>query len=120
MSVMAALQSYGRPFFGRAAKMIVQPVCLADVTVMTGLEAEAVSSGERTFTAIASQTGGSSPLPSGTRSPLLNTLLAKRTLATDLPLSMKPDSRNKRYRTDGLPLAAHWGQDDLVRAWLPR
>lgn len=171
MSVMEALQSHGRPFFGRAAKMIVQPVRLADVQVMTGLEAvdavdallitggfpeivrawrpgmsradflresvanplspllmagelsllgefpeathsravlEAVGSGERTFTAIASQAGGASPLPSGTLSPLLNTLLAKRALAADLPLSTKPDSRNKRYRV----------ADPYLRFWL--
>jgi AAA+ ATPase superfamily predicted ATPase len=171
MSVMEALQSYGRPFFGRAAKMTVQPVHLADVQVMTGLEAvdavdallitggfpeivqvwrpgmsrtdflresvanplspllvagelsllgefpgashsravlEAVGSGERTFTAIATQAGGAGPLPSGTLSPLLNTLLTKRALATDLPLSTKPDSKNKRYRV----------ADPYLRFWL--
>ena len=31
MSGMEAPQAHGRPFFGRAAKMIVQPVHLADV-----------------------------------------------------------------------------------------
>jgi hypothetical protein len=67
-----------------------------------------VGSGERTFTAIASQAGGASPLPSGTLSPLLNTLLAKRALAADLPLSTKPDSRNKRYRV----------ADPYLRFWL--
>lgn len=171
MSVMEALRSYGRPFFGRAAKMTVQPVHLADVAAMTGLEAadavdallvtggfpeivqawrpgmnrtdflresvanplspllmageltllgefpeathsravlEAVGSGERTFTAIATQTGGAGPMPSGTLSPLLNTLLAKRALATDLPLSTKPDSKNKRYRV----------ADPYLRFWL--
>jgi uncharacterized protein len=34
---MEALQSYGRPFFGRAAKMTVNPLHLADVQAMTGL-----------------------------------------------------------------------------------
>ncbi|MGW1162668.1 hypothetical protein ACWD48_31610 [Streptomyces sp. NPDC002519] len=39
MSVMEALQSYGRPFFGRAAKMTVRPLHLGDVQAMTGLDA---------------------------------------------------------------------------------
>ncbi|WP_327168788.1 hypothetical protein [Streptomyces subrutilus] len=39
MSVMEALQSYGHPFFGRAAKMTVQPLHLADVQAMPGLDA---------------------------------------------------------------------------------
>jgi len=171
MSVMEALQSYGRPFFGRAVTMTVEPLHLADVQIMTNLEAadavdallitggfpeivhawrpgmnrtdflresvasplspllasgelsllgefpaasqsravlEAVGSGERTFTAIATQAGGANPLPSGTLSPLLNTLLAKRALAADLPLSTKPDSKNKRYRV----------ADPYLRFWL--
>jgi AAA+ ATPase superfamily predicted ATPase len=37
ISVMEKLQSYGRPFFGRAAKMTVRPLHLADVAAMTGL-----------------------------------------------------------------------------------
>ncbi|MFF1816292.1 ATP-binding protein [Kribbella sp. NPDC058245] len=39
LSVMEALQSYGRPFFGRAAKMAIRPLHLADVQAMTGLSA---------------------------------------------------------------------------------
>ena len=39
ISVMEALQHYGRPFFGRAAKMTVNPLHLADVQAMTGLDA---------------------------------------------------------------------------------
>lgn len=171
LSVMEALQSYGRPFFGRAAKMTVQPLHLADVQAMTGLDAaeavdallitggfpeivqswrpgtspgdflreavsnplapllvagelsllgefpeashsrailEAVGSGERTFSTIAAQAGGVGALPSGTLSPLLNTLLAKRVLAADLPLSVKADSKNKRYRI----------ADPYLRFWL--
>ncbi len=171
MSVMEALQSYGRPFFGRAAKMTVQPLHLADVQAMTGLDAadavdallltggfpeivqswrpgmdrtdflceavanplspllvagelsllgefpeashsravlEAVGSGERTFSAIAAQAGGAGALPSGTLSPLLNTLQAKRILTADLPLSAKADSKNKRYRI----------ADPYLRFWL--
>ena len=170
-SVMEALQSYGRPFFGRAAKMTVHPLNLADVQAMTELDAagavdaqlitggfpeivqswrpgmgrtaflqasvanplspllvagelsllgefpeashsravlEAVGSGERTFSAIAAQAGGASALPSGTLSPLLATLQAKRVLAADLPLSAKPDSKNKRYRI----------ADPYLRFWL--
>lgn len=171
MSVMEALQSYGRPFFGRAAKMTVQPLNVADVQSMTGLDAadavdaslitggfpeivqswrpgmsrrdflresvanplspllaagelsllgefpqashsravlEAVGSGERTFGAIAAQAGGNGALPSGTLSPLLNALQTKRVVAVDLPLSVKPDSKNKRYRV----------ADPYLRFWL--
>lgn len=171
MSVMEALQTYGRPFFGRATKMTVQPLHLADVQAMTELDAaeavdallitggfpeivqswrpgmtrsafleeavanplsplfvagelsllgefpeastaravlEAVGSGERTFSTIASEAGGAEALPSGTLSPLLNTLLAKRVLATDLPLSTKPETKNKRYRI----------ADPYLRFWL--
>jgi hypothetical protein len=69
---------------------------------------EAVGSGERTFSAIAAQAGGAGALPSGTLSPLLNTLLTKRVLAADLPLSTKPDTKNKRYRI----------ADPYLRFWL--
>ncbi|MFJ5220767.1 ATP-binding protein [Streptomyces sp. NPDC088354] len=170
-SVMEALQSYGRPFFGRAAKMTVRPLNLADVQAMTGLDAagavdaqlitggfpeivqswrpgmgrtafleasvasplsplmvagelsllgefpeashsravlEAVGSGERTFSAIATRAGGAGALPSGTLSPLLATLQAKRVLAADLPLSVTRDGKNKRYRI----------ADPYLRFWL--
>ncbi|MBN3932595.1 AAA family ATPase [Streptomyces verrucosisporus] len=171
MSVMDALQSYERPFFGRATKTVVQPLNLADVGEMTGLDAadavdamlitggfpeivrawlpgtsrleflresvtnplspllvagelsllgefpetshsravlESVGSGERTFSAIAAQAGGSGALPAGTLSPLLKRLLDKRVLAVDLPLSDKPDTKNKRYRV----------ADHYLRFWL--
>jgi uncharacterized protein len=171
LSVMEALQSYGRPFFGRAATMTVNPLHLADVQAMTRLSAaeavdallvtggfpevvqawhpglgltgylrqelanplspllmagalsllgefpepshsravlEAVGSGERTFTAIATAAGGAKPLPSGTLSPILTTLLAKRVLAGDSPLSTKSDTKNKRYRI----------ADPYLRFWL--
>ncbi|MFF4127637.1 ATP-binding protein [Microbispora rosea] len=171
LSVMEALQSYGRPFFGRAAKMTVQPLHPADVAVMTGLDAadaidaflitggfpevvqawqpgmnrvdylreslsnplsallmagelsllgefpetshsrailSAVGSGKRTFSAIATEAGGASPLASGTLSPLLSTLIGKRVLAVDTPLSTKPDTKNKRYRI----------ADPYLRFWL--
>jgi uncharacterized protein len=171
LSVMEALQSYGRPFFGRAAKMTVNPLHLADVQAMTGLDAaeaidallitggfpevvqtwqpglhrgdylrrelasplspllmagelsllgefpeathsravlEAVGSGERTFTMIATEAGGANPLASGTLSPILSTLLEKKVLAVDSPLSTKADTKNRRYRI----------ADPYLRFWL--
>ncbi|MQS07609.1 ATP-binding protein [Streptomyces alkaliphilus] len=39
LSVMEALQTYGRPFFGRAGRMVVRPLNLADVRAMTELPA---------------------------------------------------------------------------------
>lgn len=39
LSISESLQSYGRPFFGRAARMRVQPLHLGDVQFMTGLGA---------------------------------------------------------------------------------
>ena len=171
LSVMQALQSYGRPFFGRAAKMTVNPLHLADVHAMTGLDSaeavdallitggfpevvqawqpglrrsdylrqelanplspllmagelsllgdfpeathsravlEAVGSGERTFTTIATEAGGANPLASGTLSPILSTLLDKKVLAADSPLSTRADTKNKRYRI----------ADPYLRFWL--
>lgn len=171
LSMMEALQSYGRPFFGRAAKMTVNPLHLADVQALTGLPAAdaidallvtggfpevvqawgegmrfadflrqelanplspllmagelsmlgefpdasvsravlaAVGSGERTFSLIAKEAGGAGPLASGTLSPILNTLLDKRVLAADSPLSTKADTKNKRYRV----------ADPYLRFWL--
>lgn len=171
ISVMEALQSRDRPFFGRATKMTVEPLHLADVATMTDLDAaaavdallitggfpeivqswepgmsrmeflrasannplspilvagelsllgefpeasrsravlEAVGAGERTFSTIAAQAGSSGALPAGTLTPLLNTLQAKRIVAADLPLSTKPDTKNKRYRI----------ADSYLRFWL--
>lgn len=43
LSTMEALQEYGRPFHGRAARMLVRPLDLGDVQEMTALEpAEAI------------------------------------------------------------------------------
>lgn len=39
LSVMEALQAYGRPFFGRATKIEVAPLNVAEVQEMTGLDA---------------------------------------------------------------------------------
>jgi uncharacterized protein len=39
LSVMEALTTYGRPFFGRSVKMKVRPLHLGDVAAMTGLGA---------------------------------------------------------------------------------
>jgi hypothetical protein len=169
LSVMEALTTYGRPFFGRAAKMTVRPLHLADVASMTRLAPadaidallitggfpeivqswrpgwsratflhnstssplspllaageltvlgefpgtltrtvlKTVGSGERTFSAIAAHAGGGTPLASGTLTPIVRTLLAKNVLAADLPLSLKPDHRNKRYRV----------ADTYLRCW---
>lgn len=38
LSVMEALQTHGRPFFGRAAKMTINPLNLFDVQAATGLD----------------------------------------------------------------------------------
>ncbi len=171
LSVMEALTTYGRPFFGRAAKMTIRPLHLGDVAAMTGLGAadaidallltggfpeivqswpqradraeflrqsvsnplspllaageltvlgefpgasltravlETVGAGERTFATIAQQAGGGTPLASGTLAPVIRTLLAKGVLAVDLPLSLKSDTRNKRYRI----------ADTYLRCWL--
>jgi uncharacterized protein len=74
LSMMEALQEYGRPFHGRAARMLVRPLDPADVREMTELEpAEAIDA-------------------------FLITLRDKRIVATDTPLATRPDTRNKRYR----------------------
>jgi AAA+ ATPase superfamily predicted ATPase len=171
LSVMETLTIYGRPFFGRAAKMTVRPLHLGDVAAMTQLSAadaidallitggfpeivqswtpgtgrvdflrESVSNplspllaageltvlgefpgatltravlggggeGERTCAAIAAKAGGGAPLASGTLVPIIRTLLAKGVVEVDLPLSMKSDTRNKRYRI----------ADPYLRYWL--
>ncbi|WP_040776444.1 ATP-binding protein [Nocardia pneumoniae] len=171
ISVMEALGSRDRPFFGRATKMTVEPLHLADVQAMTGLNAaesvdallitggfpeivsswrpgmsrtdflrdaaanplapllvagelsllgefpeglrsravlEAIGSGERTFSTIAAQAGGQNALPAGTLNPILNTLQDKRIIASELPLSTKSDTKNKRYRI----------ADSYLRFWL--
>ena len=171
LSVMEALTAYGRPFFGRAAKMTVRPLNLGDVAAMTGLSAadavdaalltggfpeivqswppgaspadflreavanplspllaageltvlgefpgttltravlEAIGSGERTFSAIAAHAGGGEPLASGTLAPVIRALVGKGVVAADMPLSMKADTKNKRY----------WIADTYLRCWL--
>jgi hypothetical protein len=171
LSVMEALQTYGRPFYGRATRMMLRPLNLHDVHLMTGLAAadavdaylitggfpevvqpwqpnmsrldylrdsladplsallvagelallgefpeptyarqalEAIGTGEATFSAIASRIGGGSAVPSGTLAPVLAGLLAKQVVGADLPLSTKPDQRNKRYRV----------ADQYLRFWL--
>lgn len=171
ISVMEALQTHGRPFFGRATKMAVQPMHVADVQAMTELSPtdafdallitggfpeivqswrpgmtrtdflrdattnplspllvagelsllgefpessrsravlEAVGSGERTYSTIAAAAGSTGALPAGTLTPLLNALQGKRIVAADVPLSTKPDGKNKRYRI----------ADSYLRFWL--
>ncbi|WP_228814610.1 ATP-binding protein [Nocardia otitidiscaviarum] len=117
VSVMEALQSHGRPFFGRATKMTVAPLLVAGELSLLGefpeasrswAVLEAIGSGERTFGTIAAAAGSVGALPAGTLTPLLSTLQAKRIVAADLPLSTKPDSKNKRYRI----------ADSYLRFWL--
>ena len=69
---------------------------------------EAIGSGERTFSTIAAKAGGGAQLLPGTISPLLNSLLTRRVVALDLPLSTRLDDKNKRYRID----------DSYLRFWL--
>jgi hypothetical protein len=69
---------------------------------------ESIGTGERTFGSIANKAGAGSPIPSGTLSPILANLTAKRVIAVDIPLSGKPDNKNKRYRV----------ADPYLRFWL--
>lgn len=171
LSVMEALTSYGRPFYGRAARMVLRPLNPYDVQQMTQLAApaaldaylvtggfpevvqpwrsgmsmraylqanlgnplspllmagelsllgefpeptyarqvlEAIGAGETTFSAIASYVGGGSGIPSGSLAPVLATLVKRQVVSADLPLSIKPDTRNKRYRV----------ADQYLRFWL--
>jgi hypothetical protein len=118
LSVMQALQPYGRPFFGRAAKMTVNPLHLADVHAMTGLDAaEAVDAllitGGFPEVVQAWQPGLrrsdylrqelANPL-----SPIMGTLLDRKVLAADNPLSTRADTKNKRHRI----------ADPYLRFWL--
>ncbi len=171
LSVMEALQTYGRPFYGRAARMTLHPLNPHDVGTMTGLDPsnaidaylitggypeivrawhpgmtrkdylrasvsdplspllaagelsmlgefpeptharqalEAIGAGETTFSTIASHVGGGAAVPAGSLSPALATLIDKRVITFDLPLSTKRDTRNKRYRV----------ADHYLRFWL--
>ncbi|MGW0482917.1 ATP-binding protein [Nonomuraea sp. NPDC003214] len=171
LTMMEALQEYGRPFFGRAAGMTIRPLSLADVAEMTGLPAadavdallitggfpeivqswepglsrldflrrsldsplspllaagqlsllgefpagthvravlEVIGAGERTFGKIAEKAGNNAALPSGTLAPILKTLVEKRVVAAEVPLSTKPEDKNKRYRV----------ADHYLRFWL--
>jgi uncharacterized protein len=69
---------------------------------------EAAGAGERTFTAIAEHAGAGTQLAPGTLAPVLRNLLGKGVLAVDTPLSLKSDTRNKRYRV----------ADTYLRCWL--
>ncbi|MGH3265502.1 MAG: DUF234 domain-containing protein, partial [Trebonia sp.] len=77
-------------------------------TTSTYAVLRAIGGGERTFSAIAQYAGGEGPMSPGTLTPILRTLLDKRVLAVDSPLSMKTDNRNKRYRI----------ADSYLRCWL--
>ena len=65
----------------------------------------AIGSGERTFTNIGRAAGD---IPQGSLNRSLTTLVAKRVVAADEPLSTKPGSKDKRYRV----------ADPYLRFWL--
>lgn len=65
----------------------------------------AIGSGERTFTNIGRAAGD---IPQGSLNRSLTTLVAKRVVARDEPLSTKPGSKDKRYRV----------ADPYLRFWL--
>jgi AAA+ ATPase superfamily predicted ATPase len=69
---------------------------------------ESVGSGEQTFAGIAEEAGGGEALAAGSLVPVLRALIAKGVLQADLPLSMKTDTKNKRYRV----------ADPYLRCWL--
>lgn len=171
LSVMESLQTYGRPFHGRATRMLLRPLDLHDVQLATRLPAvdavdaylitgglpevvrtwqpgmawrdylrdsladplspllvagelsvlsefpeptyarqalEAIGTGETTFGAIASHIGGGAAVPSGSLAPVLANLVTKQVVAAEVPLSTRPDRRNKRYRV----------ADHYLRFWL--
>jgi hypothetical protein len=77
-------------------------------TTLTRTVLETIGSDERTFSAIAAHAGGGEPLAAGTLVPIIRTLAAKGVVAVDTPLSLKADTRNKRYRIG----------DAYLRCWL--
>ena len=67
----------------------------------------AIGNGGRTFTNIASKVGGDTPLTAGSLNVALRTLLDKRVIAADEPLSLRPAPKERRYRiTD--PFLRFW------------
>jgi uncharacterized protein len=69
---------------------------------------EVIGDGERTFSRIAGRLGGAQPLAPGTLNGALTTLLHKRVIAVSEPLSLRPASKERRYRVD----------DPFLRFWL--
>ncbi|GAB2875817.1 ATP-binding protein [Streptomyces mayteni] len=68
-----------------------------------------VGSGERAFGTIAAAAGGiARPLLPGTLNPILRTLVDRRLIAVDVPLSSRPGDRDRRYRV----------ADPYLRFWL--
>lgn len=168
LSMMEALNAYGRPFHQRATEMIVPPLSPAEVGTLLDLSAAdafdaylvtgglplicnewttgaslwdylaastsdptsallvsgerslaaefptdvqartvlgAIGSGVRTFASIGRAAGG---IPQGSLNRSLGQLISKRVVAADEPLSVKPGSRDKRYRV----------ADTYLRFWL--
>jgi len=69
---------------------------------------EAIGAGERTFATIAQAAGRREAMAAGSLSPILRSLETKGAVASDWPLSTKPDTRNRRYRV----------ADPYLRFWL--
>ena len=69
---------------------------------------QAIGAGERTFATIAQAAGPGEATAAGSLNPILRTLEAKRVVASEWPLSTKPDTRNRRYRV----------ADPYLRFWL--
>ncbi len=122
LSMMEALNSYGRPFHQRGREMVLGPLNPAEVGQMLGLDpAEAfdaalvtgglartvlaaIDSGERTFTNIARAAGGIGATP---LQRALELLTDKRIVSAELPVSLRP-SNDRRYRVT----------DPYLRFWL--
>jgi uncharacterized protein len=68
----------------------------------------AVGSGERTFSTLAARLGGATPLAPGSVHLALKTLLDKRVIAADEPMSTRPAEKERRYRV----------ADPYLRFWL--
>lgn len=104
-------------FLGRSLADPLSPLLVsAELTLLgefprsalTRAVLEAIGSGERTYSTIARKAGGAEPVASGTLTPLLTSLIEKRVIADEFPLSTVPDTRNRRYRI----------ADSYLRFWL--
>ena len=67
-----------------------------------------IGDGERTFSRIAARLGGVVPLAPASVNNALRSLIDKRVIAADVPLSLRPAETERRYRVD----------DPFLRFWL--